>query len=73
MRAAEQVEGVRIRKPRRTVELADRRLELGLAAAYGLVLPEVARDVQVRVEEAVERMCGIRLAGVDLTIEELDL
>ena len=73
VRAAEQVDGVRVRKPRRGVELAEGRLELGLAAAYGLVLPELARDVQSRVAAAVERMCGIRLAGIDVTIEELDL
>jgi uncharacterized alkaline shock family protein YloU len=72
VRAVEQVEGARVRKPRRDVELADGRLELSLAAAYGVVLPDLALDVQARVADAVERMCGIRLAGVDVTIEELD-
>ena len=63
VRAAQSVEGVRVRRPRK--------LELD-GARLGLVLPELARDVQARVHEAVETMCGIRLAGVDVTIEVLD-
>ncbi len=72
VRAAEQVEGARVRKPRREVELRDGRIELALAASYGIVLPELARDVQQRVAEAVERMCGLRVEAVDVTIEELE-
>ncbi|HEV3403806.1 MAG TPA: hypothetical protein VG073_05920 [Gaiellaceae bacterium] len=71
VRAAQSVEGVRIRRPRK-LELDGARLELALAARLGPVLPELARDVQARVHEAVETMCGIRLAGVDVTIEVLD-
>ena len=71
VRAAQSVEGVRVRRPRK-LELDGERLELALAARLGLVLPELARDVQARVHEAVETMCGIRLAGVDVTIEVLD-
>ncbi len=72
VRAAEQVEGARVRKPRRGVELRDGRIELALASSYGIVLPELARDVQQRVAEAVERMCGLRVEAVDVTIEELE-
>lgn len=71
VRAAQSVEGVRVRRPRK-LELDGERLELALAARLGPVLPELARDVQARVHEAVETMCGIRLAGVDVTIEVLD-
>jgi uncharacterized alkaline shock family protein YloU len=71
VRAAQNVEGVRVRRPRK-LELDGARLELALAARLGLVLPELARDVQARVHEAVETMCGIRLAAVDVTIEVLD-
>ncbi len=71
VRAAEQVDGTRVRRPKK-IELEGERIELSLAAAFGAVLPELAREVQARVVEAVEAMCGIRLAGVDVTIEELD-
>jgi uncharacterized alkaline shock family protein YloU len=71
VRAAESVEGARVRRPRK-VELDRDRLDLSLAARYDLVLPQLARDVQARVHEAVETMCGIRLAAVDVTVEELD-
>ena len=71
VRAVQSVEGVRVRRPRK-LELDGARLELALAARLGPVLPELARDVQARVHEAVEAMCGIRLAGVDVTIEVLD-
>jgi uncharacterized alkaline shock family protein YloU len=71
VRAAEGAEGARVRRPRK-VALDGDRLELALAARLGLVLPELARDVQARVCEAVETMCGIRLAAVDVTVEEVD-
>jgi len=71
VRAAEQVDGARVRRPKK-IGLDGDRLELALAARFGAVLPELARAVQTRVAEAVETMCGIRLAGVDVTIEVLD-
>jgi uncharacterized alkaline shock family protein YloU len=71
VRAAEQVDGARVRRPKK-VELDGDRLELAVAARFGAVLPDLARDVQERVADAVETMCGIQLAGVDVTIEELD-
>jgi len=72
VRAAEGVDGVRVRRPRK-IALDGDRLELALAARLGLVLPEVARDVQGRVHDAVSAMCGIRLAAVDVTLEEVDV
>ena len=71
-RAAESVEGARVRRPRK-IELDGERLELALAAPLGTVLPELARDVQARVHDAVASMCGIRLAAIDVTVEVLDL
>jgi len=71
VRAVQSVEGVRVRRPRK-LELDGARLELALAARLGPVLPELARDVQARVHEAVETMCWIRLAEVGVTIEVLD-
>ena len=68
--AAEQVDGVRVRR-RRGVEPQDGRVSLSLAARYGTVLPELARDVQARVAEALAAMCDLRVS-VDVSIEELD-
>lgn len=76
VRAAEQVEGVRVRRPRRhlDVELEDgtARVALELSVAYGRILPGVARDVQERVADALGRMCAVRVAAVDIAIEELE-
>ena len=71
-RAVEEVDGARLKKPRKSVEPTDGRIELVLTARFGAVLPELARDVQRSVTDAVEAMCGLKLAGVDVTIEELD-
>ena len=75
VRAAEQAEGVRVRRPRRhlDVEVADggARVALELAVAYGSVLPEVARGVQERVAAALGTMCEVTVTGVDVAIEEL--
>jgi uncharacterized alkaline shock family protein YloU len=72
--AAEHVEGVRVRLPlpRRRLELRDGRVALELAIRYGLVLPETARAVQRAVAEALSAMIGIDVAGVDVSIEELE-
>ena len=71
VRAAQEVEGARVRRPKK-ISLDGDRLELALGARRGAVLPELARAVQNRVAEAVEAMCAIRLAAVDVTIEVLD-
>ena len=72
--AAESVGGARIRRRRGLeVRVDDGRaqVELELAADYGLVLPDLARDVQDRVAGALSSMCALS-ASVDVTIEELD-
>ena len=75
VRAAETVEGARVRRPRRhlAVELDDgeARVELELAVSFGRVLPEVARDVQERVADALGTMCGVNVKAVDVSVEEL--
>jgi len=75
VRAAEQVEGVRVRRPRRhlDVEVADgsAQVAIELAVAYGRVLPEVARGVQERVAAALGTMCDVTVTAVDVSIEEL--
>ena len=75
-RAAESVEGARVRRPRRGLDLRleDGRahVELELAVRYGVVLPEAARDVQARVAEALEAMVDLDVEAVDVSIEELE-
>ena len=76
VRAAEAVEGARVRRPRRKVEVAIEngraRVDLELAVAYGKVLPEVARDVQREVADALTRMCEVAVDAVDVSVEELE-
>jgi uncharacterized alkaline shock family protein YloU len=77
VRAVESVDGVRVRRPRRgvDVEVTGERahVELELAARYGLVLPDAAHEAQRRVSDALARMCGLAASSVDLTFEELEL
>ena len=74
-RAAESVDGARVRRRRRGVDVrveeAAARVELALAAPYGAVLPQLARAVQERVAGALETMCGLS-ATVDVAVDELE-
>ena len=75
-RAAESVEGARVRRPRRGLDLrledARVRVELELAVRYGIVLPDLARDVQQRVADALSAMVDLDVEAVDVSIEELE-
>ena len=75
-RAVESVEGARIRRPRRGLDLrleeGRARVELELAVRYGIVLPDLARDVQERVAEALSTMVDLDVEAVDVSIEELE-
>jgi uncharacterized alkaline shock family protein YloU len=72
--AAETVDGVRVRRPRRGIDLtisgARAHVSLVLAARHGLVLPEAARSVQERVAAALESTIGLG-STVDVTVEEV--
>jgi uncharacterized alkaline shock family protein YloU len=74
--AAESAEGARVRRPRRglDVHVEDGHVcvELELAAPYGIVLPDLARDVQARVAEALSAMVVLDIEAVDVSIEELE-
>jgi uncharacterized alkaline shock family protein YloU len=74
--AAERVDGARIRRGRRRldVEVADghARVTLELVARYGVVLPDVARDVQEQVTDALTTMCGVIVDAVDVDVEEVE-
>jgi uncharacterized alkaline shock family protein YloU len=76
VQAAEAVDGARVRRARRKlgleIEGARAHVELELAVAYGKVIPDVARSVQKRVSDALTGMCGLDVAAVDVTVEELD-
>ena len=73
--AAELVDGVRVRRPRRTVDVAiadgSATVTLHLVARYGTVLPMVAEEVQREVSSALERMCELEVERVDVAVEEL--
>ena len=75
-RAAESVEGARVRRPRRGLDLRLEdgrvRVELELAVRYGIVLPDLARDVQHRVADALSAMVELDVEAVDVSIEELE-
>jgi uncharacterized alkaline shock family protein YloU len=72
--AAEQVDGVRVRRRNTTIAIegGGARVELVLAVSFGRVLPEAARAVQERVSSALGTMCGVTVNAVDVTVEELD-
>ena len=76
IQAAEAVDGVQVRRGRRRldidVSLGEARVRLELIARYGLVLPEVARDVQERVADALITMCALRIGSVDVSVEEVE-
>ncbi len=74
--AAELVDGARVRRPRRGLDVSvsdgTAKVEVELAARYGVALPLVAREVQTTVAAALLASAGLA-AAVDVSIEELDL
>jgi uncharacterized alkaline shock family protein YloU len=76
VQAAELADGARVRRPRRGLEIEVEgrraRVSLELASRYGVPLPDLARDVQARVAEALQTMCGLEPEAIDVTVEELD-
>jgi uncharacterized alkaline shock family protein YloU len=73
--AARSVDGIRVRRPRRAVEVrhAEGRgsVSLELGAAPGAVLPGLARAVQERVGEALAQVTGLEVERVDVEIAEI--
>ena len=72
--AVAEVDGARLRKRRRlSLDLSDghARAELEISAAYGSVLPEVARAVQERVGATLARTCAVEVDAVDVAVVEL--
>jgi uncharacterized alkaline shock family protein YloU len=76
IQAAESVDGVQVRRGRRRLDVdvavGEASVRLELTARYGLVLPEVAREVQQRVADALATMCAVRIGSVDVSVEEVE-
>jgi uncharacterized alkaline shock family protein YloU len=76
VQSVESVDGARVRRARRHLEIeldgSRARVEIELSAHYGAVLPELARGVQSCVSEALERICGLDVDAVDVTVAELE-
>jgi uncharacterized alkaline shock family protein YloU len=76
IRAAEEADGVQARRGRRRLDievaLGEAHVRLELTARYGLVLPDVAREVQERVADALVTMCAVRIGSVDVSVEEVE-
>ena len=75
VRAVESVEGARVRRPKRSVEIAhgDGRATVSfeLAVGHDVPAPELARAVQARVAEAVASTSGLEIERVDVTVMEI--
>jgi uncharacterized alkaline shock family protein YloU len=73
--AARSVEGVRLRRPRRSVEVrhGDGRasVSLELVAPHGEVVGDLARAVQERVGRALATASGLEVERVDVEIAEI--
>ena len=73
--AAELVDGARVRRPRRNVDVevsgASVAASVRLVARYGVVLPALTRGVQAEVADALAAMCGLEVRNVDVSVEEL--
>jgi uncharacterized alkaline shock family protein YloU len=74
-RAVRSVEGARVRRPKRSVEIRHgggrTSVTLELGARYGVPLPELARTVQERVAEALGSVSGLDVERVDVSLEEI--
>jgi len=75
IRAAETVDGVRVKRPRRHLDVdvaaGEARVALDLSVEYGHVLPEAARAVQRGVTDALGTMCGLTVRSVDVNVEDV--
>jgi uncharacterized alkaline shock family protein YloU len=68
-RAAEEVDGVKVR--RRGLDVKDGRVTVPLTVRYGAVLAEVGEQVQNRIADSLRSSCGVDPSAVDVSIEEL--
>jgi len=75
-RAAEAADGAQVRRGRRRLDVdvtnGGARVRLELTARYGIVLPDLAREVQERVAKALTTMCRLEVETVDVSVEEIE-
>jgi uncharacterized alkaline shock family protein YloU len=75
VQAAQTVEGARVRRPKRSVEVSHGNgraaVSFELSVVGGVPVPEVARAVQERVAEAVAATSGLEVESVDVSVEEI--
>jgi uncharacterized alkaline shock family protein YloU len=69
-RAAEHVDGVRVRR-RRVVDVDARAVRLEIAARRGEPLPALGERVQASVADALRTMCAFDPRTVDVAVEDL--
>jgi uncharacterized alkaline shock family protein YloU len=76
VRAAESVNRVAVRRGRRHLEIgvADGHVHVRLkvSAPDGVVVPQLARDVQERVADALVSMCRLEVDAVDVSVEAVE-
>jgi uncharacterized alkaline shock family protein YloU len=74
-RAAGSVEGARVRRSRRAIEVScgtgRASVSIELSAHHGLALHELARSVQERVADALGRASGLEVERVDVDLQEV--
>jgi uncharacterized alkaline shock family protein YloU len=75
VRAAESVSGVRVRRPKRSLEVDHTQggvsVSFELAVEAGVPVPELAQAVQERVVAAVASTSGLEVERVDISVEEI--
>jgi uncharacterized alkaline shock family protein YloU len=75
VRAAESVQGARVRRPKRSVDVAHgagfASVSFELAIEQGVPVPELARTVQERVADAVAATSGLDVERVEVTVAEI--
>lgn len=55
------------------IEQNSLRISMRVIVKYGYPIHEVARDIQRRVKQEVEAMTGLRVRGVDVYVQDLQL
>jgi uncharacterized alkaline shock family protein YloU len=70
-RAAESVDGVRVRR-KRSVDVESRAVRLELTARRGEPLVPLAERVQEEVASALAAICGLDASRVDVVIDDLE-
>jgi uncharacterized alkaline shock family protein YloU len=73
VQAAQSVDGARVRRPKRSVEVghSEGRAWVSVDLIVEGVVPDVANSVQERVAEALAAVSGLEVGSVDVSVEEV--